>query len=243
MDLPLPPKFKDDEPGERLPVIPPEVIDENERSFIYRKNLAPYHRDNPLVIAWLTAYLATRSVKEAARLAGISRRDGETLKSRADIAECIAQCTEKMTEKFGYNASEVIERVKNIASADMADFQNPDGSWIDDLSRIPYETRMAVKKFKVRNVYENDMNGIRQVSGRIIEVEFKDALKADELLAREKGVLKETKKVEHDVTGNMREILLEARHMGQAHMNQIRQVEAIGLPPMPALLPDIEVKK
>jgi hypothetical protein len=114
-------------------------------------------------------------------------------------------------QKYGYDAYEVIERVKEISIIDPVCFENPDGTYKTHLSQIDPEARRAIKKFKVKNMYGEDPNGMRTVVGQLVEVELYDKLKGLELLGREKNILKETKKVEHDVTSNMANLLLESK--------------------------------
>jgi len=116
-----------------------------------------------------------------------------------------------MMTKYGYDAHEVVERVKEIVQLDPGIFENPDGTFKTSLMQIPPEARRAIKKFKCKNIYENDPNGIPRVTGQLIEVELWDKMRATELLGREKNIFKETKVHQHDVTANMADVLLESK--------------------------------
>lgn len=125
--------------------------------------------------------------------------------------------------KHGYDASQVVARVKEMANFDPAELENEDGSFVESLRKLSFETRMAIKKFKAKNIYEKDPNGMDVVVGKLIEVEFWDKMRANELLGREKDLFVEKKKVEHGLSANMRDVLLESRRLAD---NFVAQVEA-----------------
>jgi hypothetical protein len=178
-------------------------------------------------MGFIAEYLICRDVKQAALKVGLTKRDGENLRKRPDIYEAIRQITEKAVLKHGYDAAEVVERVKEIVGIDPGELQMKDGAFVEDLNTLPPETRRAIKKFKATNTYGMDPNGMRVVTGKLIEVEFWDKMKAVELLGREKDLFKETKKVTHDVTTNMSSILLEARKRAEDASAEMREVNAI----------------
>lgn len=132
--------------------------------------------------------------------------------------------------KYGYDANEVIERVKEIMDVDVIEFENPDGSFKTHLSQLAPETRRAIKKFKAKNLYGADANGMKIVIGQLLEVELWDKLKSAELLGREKSIFKETKKVEHDITTNMAHVLLESKRMADERALTMPRVEREALP-------------
>ena len=175
------------------------------------KYLTPEHRGDPNIINFIRNYLICRSASQAAREIGLTDRQGINLKKRPDIQECITQITQRAVLKYGYDAEEVVERVKEIAQLDPIEFENADGTFKVSMKEISPETRRAIKKFKAKNIYEFDPNGIRTVTGVLIEVELWDKMKAVELLGREKDIFKETRKVQHDITANMSQTLLEAK--------------------------------
>jgi hypothetical protein len=127
----------------------------------------------------------------------------------------------------------VIERVKEVSSVDPLDFFNPDGSY-RALADIPPEARRAIKKIKYKQLYGEDVNGIRTVVGSIMELELWDKMKAHELLGREKMLFKETKAIEHNVTHNMGSLLLESARRGQAAIEAAREVPDVAAVPASA---------
>lgn len=210
------------------PVPKNKSIGPDETALILRKHLLPSHSSDPLVMRFIASYLICRHVGQAAAEAGISKRDGENLKRRPDIAEAIRSITEKAVLKHGFDAAEVVERVKEIMDIDPVVFENPDGTFKESLKDIPPEFRRGVKRFKAKNLYGEDANGIRIVIGKLVEVEFWDKMKAVELLGREKDLFKETKKVTHDLSSNMKDVLLESKRIANESVEKFRQVEEIG---------------
>lgn len=228
MDIPLPKNMRNVE----MKDAPMEVKDADNKltkadtSFILRTTLIPQHREDPNVLAFIREYLLCRSTAQAAKACGLTTRDGENLRRRPDIHEAITQITEQAVLKHGYDAGEIIERVKEIVNIDPAEFENADGTFKESLNDIPPEARRAIKKFKAKNLYGQDPNGMKVVVGKLIEVEFWDKLKSVELLGREKNLFKETKVHEHNITANMSNTLLESKKRAEA-------VREVG-PPLPA---------
>ena len=205
-------------------LIGPEMM-----QFILMQTLIPQHRDDPNVIKFIKSYLECRSVSQAADEANITRRAGKNLKARPDINEAILKITDKAVLKHGYDAGEVIERVKEIMDVDPVDLQNKDGSFKETFAEMSPEARRGIKKFKAKNLYDLDPNGMKIVVGKLIEVEFWDKMKAVELLGREKNIFKETKVHQHDLTQNMSSVLLESRQRAEervAAMAPVLEIEA-----------------
>lgn len=200
---------------------PKPKLERDETAFILDRCLLPQHREDPNVMRFLVSYLVCRSVKQAAAEAGITTRDGENLKRRPDIHRAIVEVTDKAVLKHGYDAAEIVERVKEIVAIDPAELENPDGTFKESLRDVPPETRRAIKKFKAKNIYGYDVNGMRVVEGKLIEVEFFDKLKGVELLGREKDTFKETKTVQHDLSRNMSSVLLESKARAEEYSRDV----------------------
>lgn len=208
---------------------PPSVKDKatvtvDEVSYLFKLHLLPQHQRDPNVIGFIKHYLQCRSSKQAAYAMGLTAWDGNNLLRRPDIHTTIKKITEISLMKHGYDAAEVIERVKEIMQIDPAELERPDGSYVTSLKELPPETRRAIKRFKAKNTYETDPNGMKVLSGQIIEVEFWDKMKAVELLGREKNIFKETKVHQHDITKNMSSVLLEAKKRAEDATAEIRDV-------------------
>lgn len=202
MPMPLPPNIK---------VKNSAKLTDNEAAFIIRTTLRPDQQEDPQIIKFIMEYLVCRSAPQAARAAGFEGKRGQYLRTRPEIHQCIQSMTEKSVLKLGYDATEVIERVKEIAGLDPIEFENPDGSYKTHMSQITPEARRAIKSFTVKNLWGEDPNGMKVVIGQLIKVELWDKLKSLELLGREKQIFKETRKIEHDVTANMAAVLLESK--------------------------------
>jgi hypothetical protein len=219
-DPPPPPKV------EPAVLVNDTALSQEETALLLRKTLRPEQMDDPHILAFIDSYLRCRHNAQACKEAGIPAATGRRYLRTPEIYEAINQITQKATMKYGYDAAEVVERTKEIAGIDPIVFENPDGSYKTHLSQVPEEARRAIKKFKVKNIWGEDPNGMRVVIGQLIEVELHDKLKSIELLAREKNVFKETKKIEHDMTAQMGGLLLEAQSRAEQRALQAAQVSA-----------------
>lgn len=201
-------------------------LNDEETVFILRQHLRRDQMDDPKVIRFVLSYMECRNQSQAAREAGVPGR-GSHLRSRPEVHAAIEALTAKAVMKYGYDATEIIERVKEISALDPIEFENPDGSFKTHMSQIKPEARRAIKKFRVKNTYGEDANGMKVVIGQIIDVELWDKLKATEMLGREKNVMKETKVVQHDVTTNMASILLASKSRAVERLESMRDVKQI----------------
>jgi len=199
-------------------------LTENEYTYILDTTLRPIHRKDPKVISFIEAFVRCKSILQASVEAGVHRKIGYSWRHRKDIAYAIQKITDKSAVKYGFDASEIFERVKEVVEFDPILLQNQDGTFKSNLHDIAPEARRSLKKLKVKNLYDQveDINGIKKqiIIGEVIEYEFYDKLKAAELTGREKEMFKNTTKVEHGVTKDMAEILLESAKRANA-----RQIE------------------
>jgi hypothetical protein len=179
-----------------------------EFSRVLKEILIPKHFADPKIIEFISKYIQYNNITKAAKAVGLSTQDGKWLFNQVDIYKAITSLQTKDVERFGYQAAEVVERTKEIANLDPADLFNDDGTIIENMKQIPEHARRAIKRFKAKNIFENDHNGMPQYVGKMVEVEFWDKLKGNELLAREKDVFKKTDVIQHDVSKNAREYLL-----------------------------------
>jgi len=203
-------------------------LEEDETEKIIRKTLKPLHATDPNILRFIDNYLHCRDAKQAARLSGLVARDGTNLINRKDIHDCIQKITAKGVRKFGFDAEEIVERVKEVAFVDPALVQNEDGSFISKLRDMEPDVRRAIKRMKVKNLWDEDPNGMKVITGEIIEIEFWDKMKAVEMLGREKGTFKQTTVVEHGVSKNMRKLLLDTTKRADARLIEMKDVTPEG---------------
>ncbi len=196
----------------------------DEMSHIFKATLTPRHLEDVKVLKFIEHFLQCRNISQASRAAGITLYRGNSLRLQADIHAAIEGLTQKSVMKYGFDGNDVVERVKEISNVDPIEFENADGSYKTHLSMISPEVRRAIKKFKVKNLYSEDMNGMKVVSGQLIEVELYDKMKAHELLGREKDLFKQTTKVQHDITENMKDVLLDSRKRGELRAGEMDDV-------------------
>lgn len=228
--IPPPPGYVKPPTSNRVPKSTPDPepepnmdVNEDVVAFIVRTTLIPQHRTDPNVLAFIDRYMMCREARQAAREAGLPPQAGPNLLRKQDIHDCISKLTQKLVMKYGFDASEVVERVKEVAGIDPAELLNKDGSY-KKLQEMAPEVRRGIKKMRVKNSFTKDPNGINVVDGEILEIEFWDKMKAVELLGREKNLFKESKVVTHDVGSNMRNILLESKERATKRIEQMRDV-------------------
>jgi hypothetical protein len=205
MTIPMPPGVITTSDPEEDKKIPAKTV-----KFILDKHLHRIqHRHDPTVLKFIDGYMQYLDIRQAAQHANIHYKDGKNLRNRPDIAAAINELVGMTVDKFGYTANEVVERTKEILNFDPAVIENPDGTYKDRLTDIPFEMRTAIRKFKVKNEYGIDANGIRTVIGRIIEIELYDKQKAADMLGKEKDVFKDSldinQNVKISITGALKE--------------------------------------
>lgn len=211
----------------------PIDLDTEAVSTIMQSTLKPEHATDPYVLKFIGNYVHCHNVGQAARLSGLTTNDGKNLFNRPDIYKCIQKITESAVVKFGYDAAEVVERVKELAFVDIADLFDDQGRLVENIHNIPPEVRRAVKKFKYKSYYEDDVNGVPQYRGRVYEVELWDKPRSLELLGREKDTFKKTTVLQHDVSKNAAEFLLGSLKRAEERVAQIQAPqEAIDVTPV-----------
>jgi hypothetical protein len=208
-----------------LPVPTPLVVEkrsgeltDNEWSLILQAELSPKNRKTPHVISFIESFVRCKSIPQASAEAGIEYTVGYNIRHKADVSACIQKIIDKSLMKYGFDASEIMERTKEIVDFDPIALYNNDGTFKENLHDIDPATRRNIKKMKVKNLWgdHEDMNGIKQkiIVGRVIEYEFYDKMKAIDLAGKEKEMFKNTTKVEHAVSKDMANILLASLDRG-----------------------------
>lgn len=201
------------------------ALTENEASFIMDSTLHPKRRKDPTVISFIESFVRCKSVAQAAQEAGIAYSLGYSIRHRSDVANCIQKMIDRSAIKYGFDASEIMERTKEIVDFDPIMLQNPDGTFKSNLHDIAPEARRNIKKLKVKNLYQTDkdLNGMERkiIIGEVIEYEFYDKMKAIDLAGKEKEMFKNTTKVEHTVSKDMASILLESAKRGAEAASQV----------------------
>lgn len=221
MDMPVPSKRTYDNDGE---------LTDQESSFILDKCLKPKERTNVTMIQFINSFVRCKNVGQASDEVGIKASLGYRWRHRNTVNNAIVKLIEKSSVKYGFDASELVERVREISDVDPIHFMNADGTYKESLAEIPAEVRRTIKKFECKNIYDTreDLNGMKTkiVIGKLIKVELYDKMKSFDLLGREKDLFKVTTKVEHDVTKNMADVLLASKKLGAA-----KKVEFIDVTP------------
>lgn len=193
-------------------------LTDNESSFILDSTLKPKHRQDPTVLAFIDSFIKCKHIGEASEMSGISPKLGYMIRHRLDVANAIQKLIDKSAIKYGFDASEIMERAKEIVDFDPISVQNADGTFKNNFHDIEPAARRNIKKLKVKNLFETveDINGMKKniIIGEIIEYEFYDKLKAVDMAGKEKEMFKNTTRVEHSVTKDMASILLASAQRG-----------------------------
>ena len=232
MAFPTPPQ-RGSIPDKSASTAPEETkkITTDDVSTILDMELHPAHRDDPTVLKFINAYLTTNNLRESANAADIDIRSARTLRSRKDIHTAMTKIRDVAFLKFGLDANEIVEAAKEVAFFDIADLVNKDGTVKSNVHDIPVHARRAIRKIKIKNVYEPDINGIKVKVGYITEIDMWDKMKAIEKLGNEKGLFKETIKQEFEVGDNMKEVLLGSKDRAAARLERLRNREEIDVSP------------
>lgn len=206
--MPPPPPWFNPPPPPPAPE-PEETTLDEQFSLIFRTTLTRRHQIDSTIIKFILAYVECRHIGQAAKEVGITTREGNNLIAHKDIYESVRKISELSAVKDGYEAQSLVNRMREVVDFDPIEILNDDGSF-KLLSEMRPEARRVLTKFKLRNIYEEDANGIRtgKVIGQTLEVEVAKKEKPTEFLSRDKGIFKETKKIEHDIAENMASTLL-----------------------------------
>lgn len=210
-------------PGEDKKVTPTLVdsgeLTENEYDFILSSTLSKKHRVDSVTLQFIDNFIRCKNIAQASAECGIAASLGYRIRHYADVSTAIQKLIEKSSIKYGFDASEIMERTKEIVDFDPIMLQNADGTFKTNLHDIAPEARRNLKKLKVKNLFnqDEDINGIKSkiIIGEVIEYEFYDKMKAIDLAGKEKDMFKTTTKVEHTVSKDMARILLESVKRGE----------------------------
>lgn len=210
MTLPLLPKKYHDVDG---------ALTDEESKFILDTVLDKRYRHDSTVLAFIASFVRCKNIAQASEEAGIKPGLGYRIRHYKSVSNAIKAIIEKSAEKYGFDSTEIMERTKEIVDFDPIMLQNPDGTFKNNLYDIPPEARRNLKKMKVKNIWgeHEDINGIKDkiIIGEVIEYEFYDKMKAIDLAGKEKEMFKTTTKVEHTISNDMANILLESAKRGE----------------------------
>lgn len=208
-------------------------LTEDESSFILDTTLKAKHRNDASVLTFIDSFIRCKNIQQASAEAGVHRSVGYKYRHHKDIAQAIEKLIDRSAIKYGFDASEIIERTKEMVDFDPIQLQNRDGTFKSNLYDVDPAARRNLKKLKVRNIWgeTEDLNGVKTkiIVGEVIEYEFYDKLKAIDLVGREKDIFKTTTKVEHTISNDMASILLESVKRGQqASLDVKKTIEVEG---------------
>ncbi len=176
---------------------------------IINTTLRHAYRVDPKVIRFIAGYMQSRSVQDAAKLAGITVQTGKSLLNKKDVYECVQRLTTLNAQQLGFDATEILTRLNEIAQFDPINLYNEDGT-VKRLHDMDGATRRAIKEMTVKEIFEKDINGMPVKVGELINFKFHDKIKSSELLGSEVELFKKTVKHEHDIGKNAADLLLKS---------------------------------
>jgi len=202
-------------------------LEVDEYTFILDSCLKKKHREEPTVLSFIESFVRCKSIEQASNESCIHQSLGYKYRHRRDIATTIQKLIDRSAIKYGIDSTEIFERAKEIVDFDPIHVQNPDGTWKNNLHDIIPEARRCIKKMKVKNLWgeTEDINGMKSkiIIGEVIEFEFYDRLKGVELTGKEKNMFKNTTVVQHDVTKDMKSVLLASNERANKAIEHINR--------------------
>ena len=203
----------------------------NESEYILNDNLLPKHRKDPIITGFIDSFIRCKNIAQSSEENGIKPSLGYRIRHYRDVENTIQKLIDKSVIKYGFDASEIMERAKEIVDFDPAALMNPDGTYKSNMHDIPPEARRNLKKMKVKNLFTDseDINGVRTkiIVGEIIEYEFYDKLKAIDMAGKEKEMFKNTTKIEHTVSKDMANILLDSSRRADEAVKVLAKADVI----------------
>lgn len=200
-------------------------LSDDEASFILESTLRSKHREDPLVISYIDAFIRCKNNEQASNEVGIKATVGYRIRHQKDVALAIQKLTDRSAIKYGFDASELMERVKEQVDFDPIALQNADGSFKSNLHDIDPAARRNLKELEVFNKYSvvEDINGIKSriIIGEVVKYKFYDKQKAIDMAGKEKDLFKNKNVVEHTVSADMASILLESAKRGAVASTEV----------------------
>lgn len=207
------------------------TLTDDESCYILDDTLKEKRRNDPIILSFIDEFIRCKNIREASEACGIDKSLGYRIRHYVDVSDAISRLTDKSAIKYGFDASEIMERTKEIVDFDPVMVMNQDGTFKSNMHDIPAEARRCLKKLKVKNLWSEteDINGIKNkiIIGEVIEYEFYDKMKAIDLAGKEKDMFKNTTKVEHGVTKDMAAILLASSKRADEAKKLIKQADVI----------------
>lgn len=174
---------------------------------ILMNTLTPEHAMDPQVLKFLNNYIENWNTSDSAKVANLKTEQGKRILRKPDVQAAITRINETFGRRANYDAREILERVNEVAQFDPAECFNADGT-VKDIKEMSGPARRAIKKLVVKEVWENDMNGVPVMTGMIKTIEFWDKIKSLELLGKDEGRFIDQSKVTHEIGGNLAAVLL-----------------------------------
>jgi len=163
-----------------------------------REHMALKGKRARFAVEYLKDCNATQAAIRAGYTEESARNQGYRLKTNDDVLEAIEAGAARILKKLDLGVERIVGETARIAVADIADLVDEDELPLP-LPRLPVSGRRAVASVKFsREKIEVKTEGETTTTTRLetIEIKFWDKLRALELLAKFKGLLKPEVKVE-----------------------------------------------
>lgn len=148
---------------------------------------------------------ATQAYKDAGfASSNRSRTNASELRAKTDISTRIKELQMAGAEETVISIREVLEGLKNIAMADIADAFDDDGNLLP-IKKIPKHLRLALAGFEVEEIYDRKT---KDEIGQTKKIRLEQKTKAWEHLGRYLKLFVD--KVEHDVSDELADRLARA---------------------------------
>lgn len=160
--------------------------------------------------AFCREYIVDLNATQAAIRAGYSkdsaRQIGSETLSIPYVRERVQQLMDERAKKAGVKAKTILKRLDHIGGVDPAIVYDEEGRF-RSIHDIPIEVRRAIKKIKTKELWEG-VGKDRVQAGEIIEIEFWDKIKANELLGKHKKLFVD--RVEHEAGSSLEALISQA---------------------------------
>ena len=146
-------------------------------------------------------YVVDLSGQQAAIRAGCSPKSARVTASRwlthANVAKLVAELQAAKLARVGSKAERVLQRIEDAGALDPAAFFEPDQR-VKSIHDMPPAARRALVSLDVEELFDG-VGAKRKPVGVVKRIRWRDPLKADELLAKHHGLLREILEVK-DIT-------------------------------------------
>ena len=157
-------------------------------------------------------YAINGNAKQSAISAGYSEKNAESigcrLSSNVKVKARISELLSKRENKIIITADRVLTELARLATCDISQAFDVNGDLLD-IHKMPEDCRRAIAGIEIEVESANGDNAVNKTETRTKKIKFWDKNKSLETIARHLKML--TDKVEHSATGDLAELIRQAR--------------------------------